>query len=99
MIKESFKKRLDDRLVNGEIDTDEYHRILQIISKNDKRDGISNEHHRTGSNKKLIWTSIFILLMYIVFVVYLDLKAKKEAEIMRMIDFQQAIQKEGPLMP
>lgn len=99
MIEESFKKRLDDRLVNGEIDTDEYHRILQIISKNDKGDGISNEHHRTGSNKKLIWTSIFILLIYVLFAVYQDIKAKREAEMMHVIDFQQAIQKEGLLMP
>ena len=103
MIDENLKKRLDQRLIDGEINTDDYNRILQMISKGYGEQSTPGMHYKkeSGSNKKVIWISIAILIIYAVFAAYQDIKARQEAEeiqrVLRNVD--QALQGQDFLKP
>lgn len=98
MIDKDIKAKLDERLINGEIDTEEYNRIFKLLSQNGKKEYLhsssQNHIHRT-SNKKIIWFSIAVLIIYGIFATYQDIKAREKLEQERMLqyDIERAIQK------
>lgn len=85
MIDKNLKAKLDELLIHGHIESEEYKQI--IASSTDK----STDNK---SNKKIIIFSIILLLIYGIFITYQKAEAhqKMEKEQMIQFDINQAIQ-------
>jgi len=76
--KKDIKNKLDELLIQGHIDSEEYkHIVTSLTEKTTKK----------SSNKKIIIFSVILLLIYVIFSTYQDIKVHEKIEFERMMEY------------